>query len=142
MSRHRCPACSTPLLPIHYGMGITEKQHQAVMRGEMAVWGCEPPTYRPAGWCPTCGAARGFECPVCGYRRLVEAPWDGPQPSGEPCPCCGTRFGVDTTVPYDEGAHERLRQQWVEGGCRWASTQIKPPRRWTPHRQLERVEGL
>ena len=115
---------------------------EAEQRGQVKLGGCCLPAFRAEFWCPACETGRGFTCPVCGCRYLPDAPWDGEMPSTTPCPCCGTRFGVDTAEPWDSERHRELRQRWVEGGCHWVSTQIQPPRRQTPQAQLRRVEGL
>jgi hypothetical protein len=46
-----------------------------------------------------------------------------------PCPCCGTRFGVDLRTPFDPNTHRELRRRWVEAACRWWSTEQRPPQR-------------
>jgi hypothetical protein len=140
MARRSCPACKTPLIRIVFGFPGYEL-FEAQERGEIMLGGCCIPPYMPQGWCPTCQAERGFTCPICGYGRLLDPPWaDWGRPSAAPCPCCGTRFGVDASEPGDEEAHLELRRRWVEAGCRWWSTEQKPPQRWDPAVQLRAVE--
>lgn len=141
MARRTCPACRTPLIPIVWGYPSHELI-EAHERGELQLGGCCLPVgIGPAGWCPSCQAERGFTCPVCGYGRLLDTPWaDWGRPSAAPCPCCGTRFGVDTTEPWSPERHGELRQRWVEAGCPWWSGEQKPPQRWDPQRQLRAVE--
>jgi len=60
-----------------------------------------------------------YTCPVCFYNELEESP---ASPSYEVCPSCGTEFGVD-----DVGmSWAELRQDWMDGGCKWWSEYTKP----------------
>lgn len=139
MARRSCPACRTPLIPIRFGYPPPEWR-EPYERGEIMLGGCCISAYMPQHWCPTCEAERDFCCPVCGYRRLLDAPWDvHGRPSPRPCPCCGTRFGVDTTEPEEAEQHRELRRRWVEAGCRWWSAEQKPPQRWNPAVQLRAI---
>ena len=75
-----------------------------------------------------------YTCPVCGYNNLDEAPYDNfGCPSYEICPCCGVEFGYD-----DSGkSHELLRDNWIRNGFKWFSKYNKPPKGWSPVKQLK-----
>lgn len=68
-----------------------------------------------------------YTCPVCAFDRMTDAPEDL-----NICPCCGTEFENDTyyKTPAD------LRKAWIAHGMPWFSTYIRPPKHWSPVRQL------
>ena len=83
-------------------------------------------------------------CPVCGFSDLNESPWTGDEASGEVCPSCGTRFGVDDLADGNEEAlavlHEALRLAWITEGMAWHSTRPKPEG-WDPVRQVDALRN-
>lgn len=85
-------------------------------------------------------SAQRFSCAVCGYDNLEE-----PQEwhvdnwtiySYEICASCGFQPGFD----LGEGRTvESYREKYIEGGCRWWSTNEAPPKNWDRAAQLARV---
>jgi hypothetical protein len=79
-------------------------------------------------------------CLVCDYPHLSEPPrseFGGG--SFEICPCCGFQFGVNDDgegISYDD-----WRRKWENGGMKWASFDIKPPRDWKPVAKFAAASG-
>jgi hypothetical protein len=48
------------------------------------------------------------------------------------CPCCSTEFGVDD----DDHSLEELRSLWIDNDFNWFSDLRRPPKEWSPYRQL------
>jgi transcriptional regulator with XRE-family HTH domain len=66
-------------------------------------------------------------CPVCGYDEMPYPP----VPENI-CPCCGTQFG------FDDHYHspQELRSAWIEKDFPFFSDTRRPPKDWSPYRQL------
>ncbi len=89
----------------------------------------DAPTQRPPG----------ATCPACGFDGLF-APWDGPTPSDEICPCCGIQFGYDDADPRSRfDVHAAWRAKWLDAGARWWSSTRREPVGWKPETQLLRI---
>jgi hypothetical protein len=78
-------------------------------------------------------------CPVCGHH-LRKPPWDGQEPSGERCPCCGILFGVDDQASGNLTAREALYdaryKEWIKVGMPWTSRTHRMPPGWSPEEQI------
>jgi hypothetical protein len=78
-------------------------------------------------------------CPVCGYSLDLPA-WDEDSPSDEICPSCGIQFGYDDARggEFREGQYFGWRKKWIQDGCIWYSSQLKP-KNWNPTLQLKNI---
>ena len=75
----------------------------------------------------------GFKCPVCGFRGLEAPAYQGREPSGETCACCGSQFGdEDRTMGFGG-----LRRRWERDGMAWWDIEAGAPPGWHPQAQLE-----
>jgi aryl-alcohol dehydrogenase-like predicted oxidoreductase len=83
-------------------------------------------------------------CPVCGFPELALPAWDHGVGSGEVCPSCGTRFGVDDagdgSIEAREVVHEAMRLAWIADGMQWHSTRAKPEG-WDAVRQVDALRS-
>ncbi len=82
-------------------------------------------------------------CPVCGWPGLLEEAYSpGSRPgillgSYEICSCCRYEYGV---TDADRGiTQEHWRQQWIDEGTPWRSTEEDPPAEWDPRAQLRSI---
>jgi transcriptional regulator with XRE-family HTH domain len=66
-------------------------------------------------------------CPVCGYDEMPYSP----VPENI-CPSCGTQFG------FDDHYHSprELRSAWIDKNFPFFSDTRRPPKEWSPYRQL------
>ena len=96
-----------------------------------------------------------YTCPCCGFSGLDEKPYENmpslsetknkPVPyenlwgaaSYEVCGCCGYEFGFDDNPGNGEGeSFERVREDWIAGGCKWFEPSEKPDG-WNADDQLK-----